>query len=151
MVVYLLGLMIPCSRGRNKYYARYAWYDSSGAYDDWIGFSFSGDVAAFRPIRLPEKDTLEMKDRGRQSGELVINYADGEVQNIELDGDAVLNLDNVSGVIFGKALILNIDLSSYTLTVIGNQETMMYDDTDRIYTVVVANFGKLQISVSETL
>ena len=143
--------LFPGYKPGNKYYARYAWYDSSGAYDDWIGFSFSGDVAAFRPIRLPEKDTLEMKDRGRQSGELVINYADGEVQNIELDGDAVLNLDNVSGVIFGKALILNIDLSSYTLTVIGNQETMMYDDTDRIYTVVVANFGKLQISVSETL
>ena len=134
-----------------KYYARYAWFDSQGAYDGWIGFSFAGDVADLRPIRLPEKDSLSVKDLGSRSGDLIIDYADGEVQNIKLAGDATLDLDNVSGVIFGKALILNVDLSSYTLIVAGDRETMTYNEYGRIYTVVISNFGKVQISVSETL
>lgn len=134
-----------------KYYARYTWLDSKGAYDGWIGFSFSGDVADLRPIRLPEKDSLSVKDLGSRSGDLIIDYADGEIQNIKLTGDAKLKLDNVSGVIFGKALILNIDLWAFTLTVTGDQETMTYKDTNRVYTVVISNFGKLQMAVSETL
>lgn len=134
-----------------KYYARYTWFDSKGAYDGWIGFSFSGDVADLRPIRLPEKDSLSVKDLGRRSGDLIIDYADGEVQNIELNGDATLDLGNVSGVIFGKALILNVDLWAFTLTVTGDRETMKYKETNRVYTVVISNFGKLQIAVSETL
>ena len=134
-----------------KYYARYTWFDSKGAYDGWIGFSFSGDVADLRPIRLPEKDSLSVKDLGSRSGDLIIDYADGEVQNIKLNGDATLDLGNVSGVIFGKALILNVDLWAFTLTVTGDRETMKYKEIDRVYTVVISNFGKLQIAVSETL
>ena len=144
-------VVFPGYKPGNKYYARYAWFDSQGAYDGWIGFSFTGDVADLRPIRLPEKDSLTVKDLGRKSGDLIIDYADGEVQNIKLAGDATLDLDNVSGVIFGKALILNIDLSSYTLIVTGDRETMTYNEYGRIYTVVISNFGKVQISVSETL
>ena len=134
----------------NKYYARYAWFDSKGAYDGWIGFTFSGDVADLRPIRLPEKDSLTVKDLGSKSGNLIIDYADGEVQNIKLTGDAKLDLDNVSGVIFGKALLLNINLQSYTLSVVGERESMTYNE-DRVYTVVISNFSKLQMTVMETL
>ena len=134
-----------------RYYARYTWLDSKGAYDGWIGFSFAGDVADLRPIRLPEKDSLSVKDLGSRSGDLIIDYADGEVQNIRLNGDATLDLGNVSGVIFGKALILNVDLWAFTLTVTGDRETMKYKETNRVYTVVISNFGKLQMAVSETL
>ena len=145
------GDMLPGYVPGTRYYARYTWFDSQGAYDGWIGFSFAGDVADLRPIRLPEKDSLSVKDLGSRSGDLIIDYADGEIQNIKLTGDAKLKLDNVSGVIFGKALILNIDLWAFTLTVTGDRETMTYEDTNRVYTVVISNFGKLQMAVSETL
>ena len=142
--------LLPGYKPATKYYARYAWFDSQGAYDGWIGFVFSGDVADLRPIRLPEKDSLTVKDLGRKSGDLIIDYADGEVQNIKLAGDATLDLDNVSGVIFGKALLLNINLQSYTLSVVGERESMTYNE-DRVYTVVISNFSKLQMTVMETL
>ena len=143
--------LLPGYVSGTKYYARYAWFDLKGAYDGWIGFVFVGDVADLRPIRLPEKDTLSVKDHGSKSGALVIDYADGDVQNITLEGDATLDIESVSGVIFGKALIVNVDVSAYTLTVVGDNETMEYGDSGRTYTVIISNFGKLAMAVSETL
>lgn len=143
--------LIPGYTPGQKYFARYTWMDSQGATDGWIGFSFSGDVADLRPIRLPEKITLDVRPEEKVTdAELFFDYANGEVQNVSLLKDATLRLENVTGVQFGHALIVNIDLHFSTLTVVGRHETISYTGS-RTYMVIFSNFGTLNVSVCEVL
>ena len=143
--------MFPGYVPGQKYYARYKWIDSNYAGDDWIGFSFSGDVADIRPIRLPDTDTLSIKNYENLEGALTFDYLDGDVQNFELSGDATLDLSDIANVNFGSALILNCHTGNNTLTVTNGQERELICSGDKVYIVVITNFGSLQIAVTETI
>lgn len=134
-----------------KYYARYKWLDTNYAGDDWTGFSFRGDVAHVRPIRLPDDPPPEVKDHGSRSGTLSFDFADGEVQNFSLSGDASLDLADVSNVPHGGALILNCSARISTLTVSNGSGRTMTCAGNKVFVVVVTNFGSLQIAVTETV
>lgn len=133
-----------------KYYARYKWLDTNYAGDDWTAFSFRGDVAHVRPIRLPDDPPPEVKDHGSRSGTLSFDFADGEVQNFSLSGDATLDLADITNVVFGSALILNCVPGYRTLTV-RNGTRQMLCSGNKTFVIVVTNFGSPQIAVTETV
>ncbi len=134
-----------------KYYARYKWLDTNYTGDDWTGFSFRGDVADMRPIRLPNAEQLLVERLGEISGTLNFDYVNGDVQNFTLAGDATLDLADINNVNFGSALILNCNANGHTLTVTNGKDRSMVCSGNKVFVVVVTNFGSLQIAVTETI
>lgn len=134
-----------------KYYARYKWLDSRGHGDDWTGFSFRSDVVNVRPIRLPDEKPLEVRTFYKLSGTLTFDFVDGDVQNFDLAGDANLDLSNVYNVVAGSALIMNCTPGNHTLTVTNGSQRKMICSGNKVFVIVVTNFGSLQIAVTETI
>ncbi len=133
-----------------KYYARYCWIDSAGNPGDWVGFAFSSDVADLVPIRTDDETPLKVRKEIEKSGVIQLDYFDGEVQNFKLTGDANIDLGNVSNVAFGEALIANVRTDGHKLSVSNNGKSYSCAD-DKVYVVVVTNFGVLNIAVTETV
>ena len=133
-----------------KYYARYCWIDSAGNPGDWVGFAFSSDVADLVPIRTDDETPLKVCKEIEKSGVIQLDYLDGEVQNFKLTGDANIDLGNVSNVAFGEALIANVRTDGHKLSVSNNGKSYSCAD-DKVYVVVVTNFGVLNIAVTETV
>lgn len=133
-----------------KYYARYCWIDSNGNPGDWVGFAFSGDVADLVPIHTNDKVPLKVCAEVEKSGSIRLDYLDGEVQNIKLTANAGIDLERVFNVTFGEALIVNVAANGHTLTVSNSGNS--YSCTDnKVYVVVITNFGSLNIAVTETI
>ena len=61
-----------------------------------------------------------------------------------------IDLDDVSNVPFGEALICNIRLTGGTLTVSNGTSNQTYME-NKTYMVVITNFGTPQIAVTETI
>lgn len=133
-----------------KYYARYCWIDSSGNPGDWVGFAFSSDVADLVPIRTDNETPLKVSKEIEKSGSIKLDYLDGEIQNIKLTADASIGLSSVINVPFGEALIANVNTNKHKLTV-NNRSNSYPCEEDKVYVVVVTNFGNLNIAVTETI
>lgn len=142
--------LFPSYVAGKKYYARYCWIDSAGNAGDWVGFAFSGDVADMAPIRTNYETPLRVAANRTVSGEIALDYLDGEVQNLSLSGDASLDLADVSNVSFGQALVVNVDTAGHTLTVTGSAGEYTCAE-DKNYMICVTNFGVLNIAVTETV
>ena len=134
----------------NKYYARFCWVDASGNASDWRGFSFRTDVAIVAQ-EIPDVDTsLDVASEKSVSGTVSLDYADGEVQNLKLTGNATLSRANVANVPFGEALIVNVATAGKTLTVTGAAGSYTCSE-NKTYVVVFSNFGTLNVVVTETV
>lgn len=133
-----------------KYYARYCWIDSNGNAGDWVGFAFRSDVSDMVPIRTDDESPMRVAAGRNVSGEITLDYLDGEVQNITLTDDASLDLDDVANVSFGQALVVNADTAGHTLTVTGKAGEYTCSE-NKIYLICVTNFGVLNIAVTETV
>ncbi len=133
-----------------KYFARYCWLDSSGNASDWVGFAFSGDVADMVPVRSSCEGQLRVAASRDVSGEISIDRLDGDVQNLVLTGDASLDLDDVANVCFGQVVVINADTAGHTLTVTGSSGEYTCGD-DKVYLILISNFGVLNIAVTETV
>lgn len=142
--------MFPGYIPGTTYYARYTWMDSKGAFDGWKGFMFSGDVADMAPIRMEYESPPSVKAETAASGTLSLDYIDGEIQNYRMSSDLSIDLDDVSNVPFGEALICNIRLTGGTLTVSNGTSNQTYME-NKTYMVVITNFGTPQIAVTETI
>lgn len=142
--------MMPSYIAGNTYYARFTWMDSKGAYDDWKGFIFSGDVVVLEPIRTDYESPPTVKAQTTATGALPLDYLNGEIQNYTMSSDVTVSLDNVSNIPFGEALICNIALTSGTLTVSNGTSNQTYTE-NKTYMVVITNFGTMQIAVTETI
>ena len=142
--------LFPSYVAGKKYYARYCWIDSAGNAGDWVGFAFSGDVADMAPIRTNYETPPRVAANRTVSGEIALDYLDGEVQNLSLSGDASLDLADVSNVSFGQALVVNVDTAGHTLTVTGSAGEYSCAE-DKNYMICVTNFGVLNIAVTETV
>lgn len=142
--------MFPGYIPGTTYYARYTWMDSKGAFDGWKGFIFSGDVADMAPIRMEYESPPSVKAETAASGTLSLDYIDGEIQNYRMSSDLSIDLDDVSNVPFGEALICNIRLTGGTLTVSNGTSNQTYME-NKTYMVVITNFGTPQIAVTETI
>ena len=142
--------MFPGYIPGTTYYARYTWMDSKGAFDGWKGFIFSGDVADMAPIRMEYESPPSVKAETVASGTLSLDYIDGEIQNYRMSSDLSIDLDDVSNVPFGEALICNIRLTGGTLTVSNGTSNQTYME-NKTYMVVITNFGTPQIAVTETI
>ena len=142
--------MFPGYIPGTTYYARYTWMDSKGAFDGWKGFIFSGDVADMAPIRMEYESPPSVKAETAASGTLSLDYIDGEIQNYRMSSDLSIDLDDVSNVPFGEALICNIRLTGGTLTVSNGTSNQTYME-NKTYLVVITNFGTPQIAVTETI
>ena len=68
------------------------------------------------PIRTDDESPMRVAAGRDVSGEITLDYLDGEVQNITLTDDASLDLDDVANVSFGQALVVNADTAGHTLT-----------------------------------
>lgn len=134
----------------NTYHARFTWMDSKGAYDDWKGFIFSGDVVVLEPIRTDYESPPTVKAQTTAAGTLKLDYLNGEIQNYTMSSNVTVSLDNVSNVPFGEALICNIKLTGGTLTVSNGSTSQTYTEI-KTYMVVITNFGTMQIAVTETI
>lgn len=144
--------MFPNYVPGNKYYARYTWIDTEGSWDDWIGFSFRGDVADMRPIRLTDNLPSDITDLGDISEpSIALSYTDGEIQRMRLTADVSLDISNVTGVLFGGALILNCDCNGHTLTVTGSSGNTYACTENKTYVIVFTNFGAPQVAITETI
>ena len=134
----------------NKYYARFCWVDASGNASDWRGFSFRTDVAIVAQ-EIPDVDSsLDVASEKSVSGTVSLDYADGEVQNLKLTGNATLSRANVANVPFGEALIVNVATAGKTLTVTGAAGSYTCSE-NKTYVVVFSNFGTLNVVVTETV
>lgn len=134
----------------NKYYARFCWVDASGNASDWRGFSFRTDVAIVAQ-EIPDVDnSLDVASEKSVSGAISLDYADGEVQNLKLTGNATLSRANVANVPFGEALIVNVATAGKTLTVTGAAGSCTCSE-NKTYVVVFSNFGTLNVVVTETV
>lgn len=134
----------------NKYYARFCWVDASGNASDWRGFSFRTDVAIVAQ-EIPNVDSsLDVASEKSVSGTIKLDYADGEVQNLKLTGNATLSRANVANVPFGEALIVNVATAGKTLTVTGAAGSYTCSE-NKTYVVVFSNFGTLNVVVTETV
>lgn len=134
----------------NKYYARFCWVDASGNASDWRGFSFRTDVAIVAQ-EIPGVDSsLDVASEKSVSGTVSLDYADGEVQNLKLTGNATLSRANVANVPFGEALIVNVATAGKTLTVTGAAGSYTCSE-NKTYVVVFSNFGTLNVVVTETV
>ena len=142
--------MFPGYIPGTTYYARYTWMDSKGAFDGWKGFIFSGDVADMAPIRMEYESPPSVKAETAASGTLSLDYIDGEIQNYRMSSDLSIDLDDVSNVPFGEALICNIRRTGGTLTVSNGTSNQTYTE-NKTYMVVITNFGTPQIAVTETI
>ena len=142
--------MFPGYIPGTTYYARYTWMDSKGAFDGWKGFIFSGDVADMAPIRMEYESPPSVKAETAASGTLSLDYIDGEIQNYRMSSDLSIDLDDVSNVPFGEALICNIRRTGGTLTVSNGTSNQTYME-NKTYMVVITNFGTPQIAVTETI
>ena len=142
--------MFPGYIPGTTYYARYTWMDSKGAFDGWKGFIFSGDVADMAPIRMEYESPPSVKAETAANGTLSLDYLDGEIQNYRMSSDLSIDLDDVSNVPFGEALICNIRLTGGTLTVSNGTSNQTYME-NKTYMVVITNFGTPQIAVTETI
>ena len=142
--------MMPSYVAGNTYHARFTWMDSKGAYDDWKGFIFSGDVVVLEPIRTDYESVPNVKELTTATGTLSLDYLDGEIQNYTMSSNVTVSLDNASNVPFGEALICNIKLTGGTLTVSNGSTSQTYSEI-KTYMVVITNFGTMQIAVTETI
>lgn len=142
--------MMPSYVAGNTYHARFTWMDSKGAYDDWKGFIFSGDVVVLEPIRTDYESPPTVKAQTTAAGTLKLDYLNGEIQNYTMSSNVTVSLDNVSNVPFGEALICNIKLTGGTLTVSNGTSNQTYTEI-KTYMVVITNFGTMQIAVTETI
>ena len=142
--------MMPSYVAGNTYHARFTWMDSKGAYDDWKGFIFSGDVVVLEPIRTDYESPPTVKAQTTAAGTLSLDYLNGEIQNYTMSSNVTVSLDNVSNVPFGEALICNIRRTGGTLTVSNGTSNQTYTE-NKTYMVVVTNFGTMQIAVTETI
>ena len=143
--------MFPGYEPGKKYFARYKWIDSDYAGDDWIGFSFRGDVVDVRPIRLTDELPPRVNDHGALAGVLTFDFSNGDIQNFSLSDNATLDIADVYNVVFGQALILNCTPGDYTLTVSNGEDRQMICSGDKMFVIVITNFGSLQIAISETV
>ena len=142
--------MFPGYVPGTTYYARYTWMDSKGAFDGWKGFMFSGDVADMAPIRMEYESPPSVKAETAASGTLSLDYLEGEIQNYTMSSDLSIDLDDVSNVPFGEALICNIRRTGGTLTVSNGMSNQTYTE-NKTYMIVITNFGTTQIAVTETI
>lgn len=142
--------MFPGYVSGKKYYARYTWLDSHGGYDNWIGFSFTGDVADMRPIRTNIVDNMKMIDKGDIDGDIVLDWNEGEIQHYTLLDNATINQNNIVNIPFGEALIAYVNVGDSVLTVKG-QDEFICNGTEKTYCVSAVNFGKLMVCVTEIL
>ncbi len=133
-----------------KYYGRFCWMDSKGDAGDWFGFAFRGDVVVLRPIHTNYKTPLKVSAEQTVSGSVSLDFANGEVQNLSLDYNATIDLANVTNVIFGEALIVNVKTNGHKLTVVNGENSLDYPD-NKTYVVVITNFGVLNLAVTETV
>ena len=143
--------MFPGYVPGRTYFARYMWIDTKQASTGWKGFKFSGDVADMEPIHTNFEPPLKVKDTAVASGELMLDYLAGEIQNYTMEADVTVRLANVSNVPFGAALLVNIKRTGGTLTVRGSGQNLQTYDEDKTYMLVVSNFGELQVAVTETV
>lgn len=134
----------------NKYYARFCWVDASGNASDWRGFSFRTDVAIVAQEIPDVENSLDVASEKSVSGTVSLDYADGEVQNLKLTGNATLSRANVANVPFGEALIVNVATAGKTLTVTGAAGSYTCSE-NKTYVVVFSNFGTLNVVVTETV
>ena len=134
----------------NTYFARYTWMDSKGFFGDWKGFIFSHDIADMEPIRTNYENPPTVREEEAVSGEISLDYLEGEIQNFSMSTDVTINLSNVSNVPFGEGLICNIKLIAGTLTVANGSSSQTYTER-KVYTVVITNFGTNQIAVTENI
>lgn len=134
----------------NKYYARFCWVDASGNASDWRGFSFRTDVAIVAQEIPGVDNSLDVSSEKSVSGTIKLDYADGEVQNLKLTGNATLSRANVANVPFGEALIVNVATAGKTLTVTGAAGSYTCSE-NKTYVVVFSNFGTLNVVVTETV
>lgn len=143
--------MFPGYVPGRTYFARYMWIDTKQASTGWKGFKFSGDVADMEPIHTNFEPPLKVKDTAVASGELMLDYLAGEIQNYTMEADVTVRLANVSNVPFGAALLVNIKRTGGTLTVRSSGQNLQTYDEDKTYMLVVSNFGELQVAVTETV
>ena len=128
----------------NKYYGRYCWMDSSGASDEWIGFTFCGDVNDMRPIRLPDITETDIYDIGKKSGSLLVDYRHGEIQKVTLSGATEITQDTFLNIPAGQAVLLNVIRNGNSLLVKGRSLE------SAAVMVVAVNAGSLNIVAIET-
>ena len=142
--------MFPDYEPGETYFARFSWIDTRGGYRDWAGFKFTGDVSDLEPIHTDYEKQPKVKDSTSASGNLSLDYLEGEIQNYTMLTDVTVNLANVSNVPFGEALIVNMSRISGTLTVTSGNSSQIYTET-KTYMIVITNFGALNIAVTETI
>lgn len=142
--------MFPDYEPGETYFARFSWIDTRGGYRDWAGFKFTGDVSDLEPIHTDYEKQPKVKDSTSASGNLSLDYLEGEIQNYTMLTDVMVSLANVSNVPFGEALIVNMSRISGTLTVTSGNSSQTYTET-KTYMIVITNFGALNIAVTETV
>lgn len=142
--------MFPGYVAGKTYFARYSWVDSQGGFSEWRGFKFTADVIDFEPIRIPLLSSTKIKAETSVSGELHLDYLDGEIQNYTMSSNVTIALENVSNVPFAEALVVNMRRTGGTLTVKRGNVSQTYS-ADKTYMIAVTNFGALNIIVTETI
>lgn len=142
--------MFPGYVAGKTYFARYSWVDSQGGFSEWRGFKFTADVVDFEPIRIPLLSSTKVKAETIASGELHLDYLEGEIQNYTMNSNVTIALENVSNVPFAEALVVNMRRTGGTLTVKRGTVSQTYS-ADKTYMIAVTNFGALNIIVTETI